>query len=89
MPAANVWVEGQDVGKAVDGVNAGQAELGVQEARMDVVWVVSFEELPDQLLPVRPFDCRLVCLSRQEALFVSNEEVGLRRYEAGVGVEEP
>jgi hypothetical protein len=33
-PAAEVRVEGREVGETVDDVNAGEAELGAQEARV-------------------------------------------------------
>lgn len=55
-PAAEVRVEGWEAGEAMDRVDAGETELGAMEARVDLAWVVHFQELSGQLLPVRPLD---------------------------------
>lgn len=63
----------------MDGVDAGEAELGVQKARANHIQVspVHLEELSGQVLPVCLLNWRVVFLTRQKALFIGDIEVAL------------
>lgn len=63
-PAAKVCVKGRESGEAVNCVDAGQAELSAQEARVDLDWVVAAKDLPGQRLPLYPTNSLISCLSR-------------------------
>lgn len=69
------------MGEAMDDDDAGEAELGAQKARMDRIRValVHSEEFPGYSLPICPFNWRVAVLAGQEAQFVGEVEVVLRR----------
>lgn len=80
VAAAEVGFEEREAGEAVDGVEAGEAQLGAVEAGVGdgLVALVYAEEVSGKSFPGCPVDGGVVIVAREEAQFVGEVEVAFR-----------